>query len=1113
MSYTFDRFQSYKEVEQDGKYSGIRLFNFGFAATKYIPTSSSERSRNWDPWVVRPGDMRWELPSNESLPSFGSTCWYTGKAIVDGRKGTADADVPLGLLLSSVGGTQISQWARVGSLDSCTDLDNVTGPGPGSLFDLMIAPFMNVSFASILWYQGENDLGAKIDPGSVETTTGYACALANMMADWRGLWQRGTGINSPVVVFGIAPGGGEGDAVQLPEFRLAQTTGFGTLPSAALPNSYFVPTHDVGDPCNKHSKATVCTGSGKWSDTITHFRDSRIHPRCKDLIGRRAAAALLRHWKQNISAAVSPVLRSCQILGSSINITFEGAGLSLRSPFPMSQAGWSAIEVYGRMHGYSHQNWYAVNLTSHNAHCLSISVDVSKMDAVSGVRYGWSEEPCCAGTAGHGCTPGSCALWGDDTLLFPAIPFTANISAGHCHCVSPQNCSALRTDDDDSAADASPLARTTQLMCQLRREPTNVPPSGMLFTWAYPPLSVPVASHQLTIFAQSGQSSTVIWSSGLVHTAAASMLGPKLNTTTVYWWLVRYGLSREDSRMAPWSEPARFSTSHGSDTWAPATFWLPSRGGPGTAPSLLHAEVMGHPAPIDFPTYALFRRKIAIRQTTGLTSALLYVSAAETHKLLASYILYINGAIISMGPGRGLVDRQGNSITVSYDGFDITSIASNVSEIVIALQTFAPRARGQMAVELRIAYDSGEVSVITDGKDWKCIDASKMFGPIGSQGTQYYNQPHVFYDNRYSAGRSGNSLEWTWLDFDDSAWNNATNIDHEIFYSNARLSPKITPPLSVILQPAVELTQEGPGHWSFQMRKEIQGGIRLAVADGVAGATATIRLGEEMLPNTSLPMYRMRTGNLYQDVWTLRDGHNTVSGHEYSEFRYGEVIFKPATAHLCGRAQQNHPAYIQCPTKDGIIKQITFASYGMPLGDCDARGQNTFQMNTTCNSNTSLTVVRSACVGKHRCEISTSGFGPDPCHGGDKSVAVAVLCNETFESRIQLPVHPPNITAWVVQYPFDDSDSTFTSSDPSLDEVYEFSKYTVKATNLDMWTDSNTRQRDVACNEANGIVTLMQSSVALEFSSQRFTSQWILETRHAETSFAEWMPISISYRE
>ena len=52
-----------------------------------------------------------------------------------------------------------------------------------------------------------------------------------------------------------------------------------------------------------------------------------------------------------------------------------------------------------------------------------------------------------------------------------------------------------------------------------------------------------------------------------------------------------------------------------------------------------------------------------------------------------------------------------------------------------------------------------------------------------------------------------------------------------------------------------ELRLEGPGHWSFRVPKEVQGGVVLTVDGAVEGTTALMRLGEELEPGTSLPKY------------------------------------------------------------------------------------------------------------------------------------------------------------------------------------------------------------------------------------------------------------------
>jgi alpha-L-rhamnosidase len=46
-----------------------------------------------------------------------------------------------------------------------------------------------------------------------------------------------------------------------------------------------------------------------------------------------------------------------------------------------------------------------------------------------------------------------------------------------------------------------------------------------------------------------------------------------------------------------------------------------------------------------------------------------------------------------------------------------------------------------------------------------------------------------------------------------------------------------------------------------------------------------------------------------------------------------------------------------------------------------------------------------------------------------------------------------DVHAWVYNYPFDDSLSSFTTSNPELQAVYDLCKYTIKATSLDLLTD------------------------------------------------------------
>lgn len=101
MRYTLTRHASYAALAE-GRYQNIRLFNYGFARVGDAPASGSPA------WTTGPlrNEVMWARPTNESVDAFASTCWYYGEALVDIF---AEPDLPLGLLLSSVGGTTIEQ--------------------------------------------------------------------------------------------------------------------------------------------------------------------------------------------------------------------------------------------------------------------------------------------------------------------------------------------------------------------------------------------------------------------------------------------------------------------------------------------------------------------------------------------------------------------------------------------------------------------------------------------------------------------------------------------------------------------------------------------------------------------------------------------------------------------------------------------------------------------------------------------------------------------------------------------------------------------------------------------------------------------------------------------
>lgn len=1143
MKYTLTRHASYTALAE-GRYQNIRLFNYGFARVGDAPWSQTPA---WTTGPIGPWDqLVWARPTNETVDAFASTCWYYGEALVDIL---GEPDLPLGLLLSSVGGTTIEEWARAKPLSHCQGAHkNATDY---NLFNTMVAPLVNTSVSTLLWYQGENDLGVGTLPGSVSNRSGYACALARTIADWRTLRAEP---QLPVGIFGLAPGGSEGHPEQMAAFRAAQTTGFGTLPSHYLPNSFFVPIHDLGDPCNKHSKSAACIGNGIYSykclknqtcANVTPFRDSRIHSRVKRLVGARAAHAAAALVYKVRRPSTGPVVAGCSLnrRSGSIVVHFDiSAGMDsnastgwnfvLQTPFLTNESyKWSAFEVQLPSKSGKAAAWLPVNASKLSPSSVILSSMTEPVYAATAVRYAWSEQPCCAAVKGEkdngNCAPGSCPLWtvatgaSSNNMLLPALPFAAAIVDGKCHCVLPQSCSGSTHDagphtlrDHHHHKVASPPLSPSQLLCELRREPMGVSRTSLLFTWSYPPSDVDIAAFQVTIMSSlTVASADIVWTSGKIVSRAAAYQFEHpaiLQGAMRYFWTVTAFYANGVKSVS--ATPQKFATA--VDNWRPTSIWLVDN----TPDEQVGSTVQGKPAVIKQPTLAHFRKTVQIG--SGLDSALLFIAAKRTHKQLGSYKLFVNGRAAGIGPGRSPINAELKDVTSAYDSFDLTEPCHQLNGVLtLGVSCFAAEQDGQLIAALQLNYKNGTRLSIGTDPTWRARNATASFGPIGTAGTQYYTQPHEFLDARLFVG--GNVDEWALPGFDDSSWGQSHAIVLQgSYYFSAPLAPKPTLPLQLMVGD-VEITEElGPGHWTFRAPKEIQGGVRLRVTGAQAGTTVVVRLGEETYPNSTLPMYKMRTGNLYQSIWTLDNGTNELQAHEYVEFSRGEIIMQPPRAHLCAQTTMSGdkliPGYIQCPTSDGIVQNVTFAAYGQPMGSCNQTdGSNTFRQNSSCTVSV-IAAFEALCIGQHRCEIKPPENSHEPCHG-PKSVAVAVICNDT-NSTINEAIGPSrwlpssiNVSTWIVRYPFNETDSSFTSNSAALNAVFALSKYTIKSTNLDMWTDSNTRQRDVNCNEANGVVPLMQSAVALEFMSQRWTSQYILDSRHAERSFAEWRPISVSY--
>lgn len=223
--------------------------------------------------------------------------------------------------------------------------ESIAGPNdyPSGLYNSMIHPLLNYTFAGALWYQGESN---------AENAYLYRTLLPLMINSWREKW------NNPGLAFLIVqlanykPTQEQPSSSDWAELREAQ------LMALSVPKTGIAVTIDIGDADN-------------------------IHPRNKQDVGYRLALAARKvAYGENIVYS-GPVYKSMQVKGNAIELVFDQTG-----------SGLIAIDKYGYLKGFSiagadrQFHWAQARIS--NNRIIVTSADVS--DPVA-VRYAWADNP------------------------------------------------------------------------------------------------------------------------------------------------------------------------------------------------------------------------------------------------------------------------------------------------------------------------------------------------------------------------------------------------------------------------------------------------------------------------------------------------------------------------------------------------------------------------------------------------------------------------------------------------------------------------------------------------------------------------------------------------
>lgn len=273
---------------------------------------------------------RWSVCSPDTAKGFSAVAFFFARDL------QPEVRVPLGLVTSSWGGTEVESWT---ASEAIKELGIGGGEvknehSPSGLYNGMIAPLLPFPVKGVIWYQGESN---------AKNAREYGVRFPAMIADWREKW------NSPELPFlfvQIAP-----HKNMVPELRESQ---FLTL--AKSPKTAMAVITDVGDA-------------------------EDIHPVGKEPVGKRLAlAARAIAYGEKIEYS-GPLYQEVRFSGDKAGIIFSHAGRGLEAKDGPLR-GFTIAGADG--------NFFPATAEIRGASVIVSSKDVPDPKAV---RYGWANVP------------------------------------------------------------------------------------------------------------------------------------------------------------------------------------------------------------------------------------------------------------------------------------------------------------------------------------------------------------------------------------------------------------------------------------------------------------------------------------------------------------------------------------------------------------------------------------------------------------------------------------------------------------------------------------------------------------------------------------------------
>eukprot|EP00483_Globobulimina_turgida_P009046 UN09064 len=223
-------------------------------------------------------------------------------------------------------------------------------------------------------------------------------------------------------------------------FRWSQLGNFDYLPNAELINTFAAQAYDSGDPWNKNCfylKPPTCQGDAPYSWNKTNFFMGPIHPRPKLIVGRRLAQSgypMLYKGSTTIDNCqnIGPTLAGCKLnnvtkqiviqFNKTLSILPDNDGKVHVYPFVAwynTSVNYTILQDWTALEVEINRVWYFAQNIKEGTDGISIIVDLNSVNngtidvnKISGVRYAWSDYPCCGNLNRdyYPCPPNSCPI-------------------------------------------------------------------------------------------------------------------------------------------------------------------------------------------------------------------------------------------------------------------------------------------------------------------------------------------------------------------------------------------------------------------------------------------------------------------------------------------------------------------------------------------------------------------------------------------------------------------------------------------------------------------------------------------------------------------------------